>query len=57
MIAREKASEKMLLSNEKVSQTVAIEVDPINGERLEGLQFTEHTGQPNEISLVKKETR
>ena len=39
MIARKKASEKMLLSNDKISEVVAPEIDPVNGERLEGLKL------------------
>ena len=35
MIARKKASEKMLLSSDKISQAVASEMDTINGEQLE----------------------
>ena len=49
MIAWKKASEKMLLSHDKVAQTVASEVDPINGKRLEGLQL--HT-----IQVSKRKT-
>ena len=39
MIARKKASKKMLLSNDKISQIVASEINPINGECLEGLKL------------------
>ena len=39
MIARKKASEKMLLSNDKISEVVAPEINPVNGERLEGLKL------------------
>ena len=45
MIARKKASEKMLLSNDKTSQVMASEIDPINGEQLEGLRL--HNVQAN----------
>lgn len=46
MTARKEASEKMLLSDNKVSQTVATEIDPRNGERLEGLRL--YKTRPNQ---------
>ena len=39
MIAQKKASEKMLLSDDMVSETVATEIDPWNDKCLEGLQL------------------
>ena len=46
MIARKKASEKMLLSDDTISQAIATEIDPRNGERLERLRL--HNVQPNQ---------
>ena len=46
MIARKKASEKMLLSDDTISQTITTKIDPRNGERLEGLRL--HNMQPSQ---------
>ena len=55
VIARKKASEKMLLSSDKISQTVASEIDPMNDERLEGLRL--HNLQPNKRKTTWAERR
>ena len=55
MIARKKASEKMLPSSDKISQTVASEIDPMNDERLEGLRL--HNLQPNKRKTTWAERR
>ena len=38
-IARKKANEKMLRSDDAVAQAVAVEMDLVNGEHLEGLRL------------------
>lgn len=38
-IARKKANEKMLRSDDAVAQAVAVEMDLVNGEHLKGLQL------------------
>ena len=38
-IARKKANEKMLRSDDAVAQAVALEMDLVNGEHLEGLRL------------------
>ena len=39
MIARKRASEKMLKSDDSLAQAVAFEIDPVNGEHLERLRL------------------
>ena len=46
MIARKKANEKMLLSEDQSSKTIATQIDPLNSERLGGLRL--HHLQPNQ---------
>ena len=53
MIAGKNVSEKMLLWDDAVSLTAAIEVDPINGQRLEGLRL-QSTQASQKILLWKK---
>ena len=54
MIARRKVSEKMLLSDDKISQIVAAEIDPLNGERLEELRLQNIQSSQRKTEWIKR---